>query len=216
MTALQTSRQGRKFAQVVEGAVTVFLREGYAGASVDDIAQAARVSKATLYSYFPDKAQMFAAAMRAETARLHASFSLDVAPGLPPEAGVPQIMGAIADWLADPARIRLCRIHVSEASRFPDLAAQFHAALHDLLQGQVRPHLDRWAAAGALDLDDSAAAAAELILLARTGWPDALLLGPPQPAGRARLRTGADRAAGLFLAAHAPVRAHGPRRLMQS
>ena len=44
-------RRGRKFEQVLEGATQVFLQHGFEGASVDDIAREAGVSKATLYSY---------------------------------------------------------------------------------------------------------------------------------------------------------------------
>lgn len=52
-------KKGRKFDQVVEGATKVFLRDGFEGASVDDIAREAGVSKATLYAYFPDKRVLF-------------------------------------------------------------------------------------------------------------------------------------------------------------
>ncbi|WP_372674886.1 TetR/AcrR family transcriptional regulator, partial [Aquicoccus sp.] len=52
----EINRSGRKFDQVLEGARKVFMADGFERASVDDIARAAGVSKATLYSYFPDKA----------------------------------------------------------------------------------------------------------------------------------------------------------------
>ena len=66
--ALPVTR-GRKFLQVLEGARTIFLRDGYEGAAVDDIAREAGVSKATLYSYFPDKRIMFMEVFRNELAR---------------------------------------------------------------------------------------------------------------------------------------------------
>ncbi len=58
-------RKGRKFNQVLDGARTVFLRDGFEGASVDEIARVAAVSKATLYSYFADKKVLFAAVAKA-------------------------------------------------------------------------------------------------------------------------------------------------------
>ena len=61
--------RGRKFQQVLEGARAIFLRDGFEGASVDDIAREAGVSKATLYSYFPDKRVMFIEVFRSELAR---------------------------------------------------------------------------------------------------------------------------------------------------
>ena len=66
--ALPVTR-GRKFLQVLEGARTIFLRDGFEGAAVDDIAREAGVSKATLYSYFPDKRVMFMEVFRSELAR---------------------------------------------------------------------------------------------------------------------------------------------------
>ena len=62
-------RRGRKFDQVLAGAREVFLRDGFEGASVDDIAREAGVSKATLYSYFPDKRLLFQEVARAECRR---------------------------------------------------------------------------------------------------------------------------------------------------
>ena len=59
MSQADQINRGRKFDQVLEGARTIFLRDGFDGASVDDIAKEAGVSKATLYSYFPDKRLMF-------------------------------------------------------------------------------------------------------------------------------------------------------------
>ena len=57
--ATMAIRKGRKFDQVLDGARQVFLTDGFEGASVDEIARAANVSKATLYSYFPDKRLLF-------------------------------------------------------------------------------------------------------------------------------------------------------------
>ena len=60
MTSDQTKvRKGRKFDQVLAGARDVFMADGFEGASVDAIARVAGVSKATLYSYFPDKRLLF-------------------------------------------------------------------------------------------------------------------------------------------------------------
>ena len=58
-TSTVAVRKGRKFDQVLEGARKVFLSDGFEGSSVDDIARAASVSKATLYSYFADKRLLF-------------------------------------------------------------------------------------------------------------------------------------------------------------
>ena len=63
-------KQGRKWSQVLDGARTVFMRDGFEGASVDDIVREAGVSKATLYSYFPDKRHLFTEVARIECERM--------------------------------------------------------------------------------------------------------------------------------------------------
>lgn len=62
-------RKGRKYDQVLQGARDVFMAHGFEGASVDDIARKAGVSKATLYSYFPDKRLLFMEVARHGCAR---------------------------------------------------------------------------------------------------------------------------------------------------
>jgi len=48
-----------KRAQITQAAAEVFARKGFQGASVDDIATAAGVSKGTVYGYFENKEELF-------------------------------------------------------------------------------------------------------------------------------------------------------------
>lgn len=50
-----------KTKQILQGAMQEFLTHGYAGTSMDKVAKTGGVSKATVYSYFPDKEGLFAA-----------------------------------------------------------------------------------------------------------------------------------------------------------
>src|ERR1700684_2433607 len=52
---------GAKRRQIVEGARSIFLAQGFDAASMNDIARAAGVSKGTLYVYFDNKEQLFQA-----------------------------------------------------------------------------------------------------------------------------------------------------------
>ncbi len=54
--------------QIMDGARQVFLSAGFDGASMNDIARAAGVSKGTLYAYFNSKDELFEAIIRAEKA----------------------------------------------------------------------------------------------------------------------------------------------------
>ncbi len=48
-----------KIRQILDGARAVFLAVGFDGASMNEIARAAGVSKGTLYVYFPSKVGLF-------------------------------------------------------------------------------------------------------------------------------------------------------------
>ena len=70
-TAAKPSGPGRpkdlgKRAAILDAAKRLFANEGFAGASMDEIAAEAGVSKLTVYSHFGDKEALFAAAVRAK------------------------------------------------------------------------------------------------------------------------------------------------------
>ena len=120
------TKKGRKFDQVLEGARDVFLSDGFEGSSVDDIARAAGVSKATLYSYFPDKRFLFMQVARTECQRQadRAIEAIDM------DAPVRQVLSNIAhemvDFLTSEFGKRIFRICVGESDRFPELGREFY------------------------------------------------------------------------------------------
>src|SRR5438477_10164926 len=60
---------GAKRRQIMDGARSVFLAAGFDGASMNDVARAAGVSKGTLYAQFTSKDELFEAIIRAEKAQ---------------------------------------------------------------------------------------------------------------------------------------------------
>ncbi len=56
VTAVKDARQA-----ILDSAIAIFARKGYAGASIQDILQATKLSKPTLYYYFKSKAGLFQA-----------------------------------------------------------------------------------------------------------------------------------------------------------
>jgi AcrR family transcriptional regulator len=62
-------KQRSKRLRVLQAATEIFVRFGYQKASMDDIAQAARVSKGALYLYFPNKVNLLLSALAYEEQR---------------------------------------------------------------------------------------------------------------------------------------------------
>ncbi|TPE53543.1 TetR/AcrR family transcriptional regulator [Amaricoccus solimangrovi] len=155
----RAERGEQKCAQVLAGARQVFLSDGYEGASVDDIARSAGISKATLYRHFPDKAALFSAVL-AQECRTQAN--------LHPELGYHD--RPIAEFLLDLARDVLnfslgefgqsiYRIAVGETARFPDIGRTFYDTGSEMNRTRLAPALDLAVKRGELvDLDPDYAA----------------------------------------------------------
>lgn len=71
--------------QILDAAVEVFSRNGYHAASMDEIAEAAGVSKPMVYTYLGSKEDLFAKCIQREAQRLLEAVSAGVQPDLPPD-----------------------------------------------------------------------------------------------------------------------------------
>lgn len=143
----QEIRRGRKFDQVLDGARAVFLRDGYDGASVDDIAKEAGVSKATLYAYVPDKRLMFLEVVKAECKRQATGALALITPDLSPRQVLEIAAEKMIDWLMSDFGQSVFRICVAEADRFPDLGRQFYESgpllVRESIVGYLRCAVER-------------------------------------------------------------------------
>lgn len=200
MTKKQVIAQGRKFLQVLAGARDVFLKDGYAGAGVDEIARVANVSKATLYAYFPDKQLMFAEVMRRELADLCATSPFQVSTSSRADEALPRILSDIAHWSLAPRAQDLHRVHLAEAARFPELAQGFQAAMQKQLLDPLEEQLSLWIRHGELSVADVPLAARQLTAMALTGRWGCLRDDRPTE----EIRTQCDAAAQMFIRASRP------------
>lgn len=154
-----TIKKGRKFDQVLTGAREVFMTHGFEGASVDEIARAAGVSKATLYSYFPDKRLLFAEVARIESER-QARVSLDEIDMTGPPAEVLYEAGKrLIDFLTSEFGQQVVGLCTAEASRFPELGCMFYESGPGLVRAHFSGYMEAASAAGLLKIDDPLLAA---------------------------------------------------------
>ncbi len=206
--ALPVTR-GRKFLQVLEGARTIFLRDGFEGAAVDDIAREAGVSKATLYSYFPDKRIMFMEVFRNELAREAADASALIEVDLPVEQVLPFIVQIVSAHIISDFGLRIYRVSVGEAERFPSLAEEYYESGPVLLRQQLINYLAKCIQRGELQVADLELAADQLIQLASTTIQDRALFLGPQSIDKEMLRRVNRSAVDMFLACYSTRGKHG-------
>jgi TetR/AcrR family transcriptional regulator, mexJK operon transcriptional repressor len=170
-------RKGRKFDQVLEGARTIFMRDGFDGASVDDIARAAGVSKATLYSYFPDKRILFVEVARRECIRQADEAARLIAHSAAPSIALPLAARRIIDFFLSDFGRQVFRICVAEAERFPELGQQFYDSGPKLIRDRIAAYLEAAVARGELKVDDILLAADQFAELCKAGIFPAVMYG---------------------------------------
>lgn len=160
MTATaQKVRKGRKYDQVLEGARAVFLSDGFEGASVDEIARVAAVSKATLYSYFSDKRLLFMEVANAECRRQskEAIDRIDLAAA--PREVLTQAGHHFLRFLTSTFGLQIFRICVAESDRFPEIGQQFYNSGPAVMREKMAQYFRSAEARGELRIDDHILAA---------------------------------------------------------
>lgn len=127
---IESSRSARKRRAILDVARELFLRHGYLGTSMDDVASAAKVSKQTVYQHFGDKRRMFVEILTGDMSHADATVAT-LAATLPDSKDLQTDLRVFARaYLAavmQPHLMRLRRVVIGEAERFPELAAAWYA-----------------------------------------------------------------------------------------
>ncbi|MDN3565432.1 TetR/AcrR family transcriptional regulator [Paeniroseomonas aquatica] len=180
---------------LIQAAETVFLRQGYAAANMDDVAQAVGMSKKTLYQLYPSKEALFDAVVT----RFCAPMQVAAEPTARGDAAA--LAGLLADvalHILSPRHVALFRVIASEVNRAPELAAAVQRS-RGRGTGVVEQWLAEQAALGWLRLEDPEQAAGMLIGMV-VGEPHMLmLLGQRPPPDAEEIRKRAGQAVAIFL-----------------
>lgn len=132
--------------QVLDGARKVFMDLGFDGASMNEIARAAGVSKGTLYVYFADKSRLFEAIVEDEALEKgKISFNLDA--GRDVETTLREFGRAYISSLCRPGGGSSIRTVMAIAERMPEVGRRFYDnvlahtinRLSDYLQARIAP-----------------------------------------------------------------------------
>ncbi len=119
------SAAGDKSEQILQGAMQEFLTHGYAGTSMDRVAKAGGVSKATVYSYFQDKEGLFAALIQRLAAEKFVYFAT-VTESTEPAIALRFVATTILDHAdLQPHFLSFLRLVIAESGRFPQFAQTY-------------------------------------------------------------------------------------------
>jgi AcrR family transcriptional regulator len=132
--------------QILDGAQKVFMDLGFDGASMNEIARAAGVSKGTLYVYFADKNRLFEAILEDEALqKSKVVYNLD--PERDVETTLREFGRAYIGAMCRPGGGSSIRTVMAIAERMPDIGRQFYekvlaktfSRLADYLQARIEP-----------------------------------------------------------------------------
>ncbi|MFI7025662.1 TetR/AcrR family transcriptional regulator [Micromonospora sp. NPDC049900] len=164
-----------KRAAILTAATDLFLASGYDSTSLARIAEAAGVSKATLFKQFPTKAALFDAIVTD-------SWKVEDSGGPDPSAtdlrtGLTAIGHRYVELLTRPGMTALFRIVIAELPRFPELGeAQFSQGKMPYFESVSR-YLAAAHAAGSAKVEDPTLAATQFLGMISNFvfWPTLLL-----------------------------------------
>lgn len=165
-------RKGRKFDQVLAGARSVFMADGFEGASVDQIARVAAVSKATLYSYFPDKRLLFMEVANAECLRQSSEAIDNIDMALPPREVLGQVGRHFLRFITSTFGLQIFRICVAESDRFPEIGQSFYNSGPAVMRAEMAQYFQQACGRGELRIDDTVLAADQFGEMCKADlWP---------------------------------------------
>jgi AcrR family transcriptional regulator len=149
--------------QIIDGARTVFLAQGFDAASMGEIARAAGVSKGTLYVYFQDKEQLFEAIVSEECGvQAETTFALDP-DDHDVEAALTRVGIAFVNFLCRPEKAQAVRIVIGIAERMPEIGKKFYEQGPAVGIARLAAYLRAQVEAGVLKIEDCEITAAQLL-----------------------------------------------------
>jgi AcrR family transcriptional regulator len=115
--------EGEVEERILDAARKLFLKHGFEGSSVDEIAVAARSGKPTIYARVGDKRALFTAVVMRDVISRITQFNPEVPTGGTTEERLTRLAVALLNWVLDDERMALMRIAIAEVNRFPELAS---------------------------------------------------------------------------------------------
>ena len=204
--ATAAARSDDRRANMLEIARAAFLREGYSAASVSEIAAKVGGSKATLYSYFPSKRDLFAAVIEEEVRLMLAPLFVMSETQGDVRTVLERFARRFLDMLLSEDTVAFYRLVVAESARFPEIG---QAAYHIGVQHGLDRLADYFLAAmerGELRRTEASVAVAQFMDLCAGELHRKRLFGVVGADDRSEVEKQAKNAVTTFLAAYGAMK----------
>lgn len=155
MIATRPSRaRETKEEKILAAATELFLEQGYDATSMDQVAARAHASKTTLYTRFPSKEALFKAviANKCEQSGLH--FEPTEFAGASVDDALIEIGGRFLGLICSPEALRVEQVVMSEAPRFPEIAAAYEQEGPERVTQAVTGFFEQAQKSGLIDVPD--------------------------------------------------------------
>jgi TetR/AcrR family transcriptional regulator, mexJK operon transcriptional repressor len=166
---------------IAKAATAVFLRDGYAAASMDEITAAAGVSKQTVYNHFGSKEQLFLAVIQQAISGVLDEFLAALATSFPSsqdlEGDLVRLGHILLTRVLDRELMAVRRLVIAEVGRFPQLGRAWYESGPGALAAALAQSLRRLAERGELRIEDPTAAASDFNWLVVSKPQNMMLFG---------------------------------------
>ena len=105
-------------------ALNAFMKHGFNAASIEAIAQEAKVAKITIYRQFGDKEELFREVIHYANTKVQQQLRFAIKVEDAAEVVLWELIAGVQEALTHPDYLALVKLIVSESSRFPDVANQ--------------------------------------------------------------------------------------------
>ncbi|MGU3391118.1 TetR/AcrR family transcriptional regulator [Sphingomonas sp. M1A8_2b] len=192
----ETRKQERR-AAIVAAARKSFLEDGYAATSMSGLLTTLGGSKATLWSYFRSKEELFAAVIEDLTQAFREQLEGELLAAGDLRATIVLFCRSFMDRTTNPDALATWRLVVSESGRSPEVGRIFYERAPHHLEQLLAGYLDRQVAAGLLR-DEGTLPMAQLLISMCVAHQTRLLLGVETAASDRAADTFADYFLRLF------------------
>lgn len=143
-----------KRARILQAAKAIFLKSGYHGTSMNQIAQEAGVTKLTVYNHFQDKVNLFICAITetCEETLCTKQFDLDTSADFYQTLFI--VCSRALQIIYSPEALKLDHVLLELAAEQNPLALQFFEASHTRMENQLAEFFQKTAQLGFIQADD--------------------------------------------------------------